>query len=191
MAVSPRKIAAKDNPFRSSSVGKLEFVGKGITLEELWLKFIAMGCRASIVGPHGCGKTTLAQALKTKMLKAAYSVQEIRGSRLASGEISWSANASDKADIRIVDGWDMLPYWKRLYYLRSGPLLAVSHRPIKGLSVLYKAEPDLGILKLLLTRLGLDLDESYLLERFKKHEGNAREVFRELYDEFAERSALL
>ncbi|MCA9193698.1 MAG: hypothetical protein KDB03_18125 [Planctomycetales bacterium] len=99
----------------------------------------------------------------------------------------------------VIDGFDLLPVWAQLWTLckRSGPreLLVSSHRRVVGVPVLYHGAVNLELASRLVELLVSNclegrqatvraLDPHRLQQLLNRHQGNLRELFLELYDDF-------
>jgi len=135
-----------------------------------------------IVGPHGSGKSTLIESLKTIFQRNGYDIHHVtlndRNRRLPKDFFD------SLPGVRIVDGFEQLPFWNRWRLLRRTPerLLIVTHRPVGRLPILYRTIPRFDIFMELVRRLGGNDTDVELYRLFETSGGNFRNAFLELYD---------
>jgi hypothetical protein len=155
--------------------------------------------RGAIVGPHGCGKTTLLGEIAAYLPSighvSAMFVLHDGQRRMPDG---WrdkiDAVSTEQALIAIVDGYEQLSRLSRFllkrYCSRSHiGLLVTAHRQtdIKTIHhVMPTVETANRIVALLLRDTRIAFPSELVNSIYKKHGGNIREVLFELYD-FAER----
>lgn len=190
--VAPRRPA--DNPFASHRVEALPYRYCGSSPRVLEERLADMGGRAAVVGPKGSGKTTL-----TGELAARFNGNAVRVAIPAACPQPWRVVRSQlprrvtAAHAVFVDGAEQLgPVgWRRLLRTtRTAARLVVSlHRPGR-LPTLTACRTDPSLLLELVRELAPDdapLLEPHLDELYRRHRGNIRLCFRELYDLFAGR----
>ena len=155
-------------------------------------KLQLLSFRAAIVGPQGCGKTTLLEELDQR-LPAAFDVTTFhvflpQEKQLHERMLMEALEASAKDKILLVDGIERLSFFqrRRLYReTRNRTGLVVNVHSKCQLPTWIKCRPSVSLLFSLLGELGLntpeigDAAEIY----FRKFRGNVREVFRSLYDD--------
>lgn len=161
---------------------------------------------AQIVGPHGSGKTTLVRVLephlKTWFGKIKYVTIRKFGKRLIveSKFAVFSDNESSKPHLLVVDGiesltglnrWLMKTWCKR----NKTGLLATVHRPGNGFPTIATLRPNsstfLAICDWLQHPSKHKLDHETCLQAFKIANGNFREAFMTLYDQYELEAARL
>jgi len=140
-----------------------------------------------IIGPHGSGKSTLIESLKKVFLCNGYDVRHAmlnnRNRRLPEG---YSTKPFRKPFVRIIDGFEWVPLWKRLLFQRRFPgrFLIVTHRPVGRLPILYQTVPRLDVFMELVRLLAGNeiFTDDDLRRLFEKSCGNFRDAFLTLYD---------
>jgi hypothetical protein len=193
-------------PFRDpSSPQDARFV------EGLLERWNSLDRRGVLVGPKGHGKTTLLEELEFQLEARGF---ELRRARLRiespTPDPATRRHLGDGLHDGVVisiDGLDLLrplTWWRlRRGWRAAGGILATSHRPGR-LPTLYEHRSTPELLRQLVRELLDDTDhrlvepslvesslvepslvEPRLEELFARHQGNVRECFRELYDEFA------
>jgi DNA polymerase III delta prime subunit len=190
-----------ENPFSTRFVQPGEipflFVDTECTLAELAGRLQHLRS-ASIVGPHGVGKSTLCHALKGWFEQEGWRVESIQ---LQSGchwkPASGFADGWDERTLVVVDGYEQLARWRRwlmtrLAKRRGVTLLTTVHRKLE-LPVLLQLTPALPVLEAVVGRL-LDNDWSIVTRQdvadcFARHH-DARETLFALYDIYQSRRRL-
>lgn len=160
-------------------------------------QWVDCGRVGAIVGPHGCGKSTLVAALqKSWTQEYSYKVTHIalhNGQRTLPAWF-WQRDFR-KQDLVIVDGYEQLGWWARwqLNRLRrhtSCGLLVTTHAECR-LPTLQRIEPSyetlLAVVRRLLAQLGDSLrTESFITRHvpaaWQETGANARETLFRLYD---------
>jgi hypothetical protein len=182
-----------DNPFASHRIEALSFRSAGLEWRGLMQHMDDLGGRAAIVGPKGSGKTTLLEELAHRLEQPI--VVRIPGScpqpwRTVRAQLPRPVTHRHAI---LVDGSEQLGTvgWRRLLHAtrRAHCLIATVHRPGR-LPTLVECRTDAGLLRDLVEELAptntVDL-QSGLDDLFRRHEGNLRSCFRELYDVYAGR----
>lgn len=149
-----------------------------------------------IVGPHGCGKSTLIESLKP--------ILEIRGEQLASyclhqGQrhlpMKWTDCSLQKATQVIVDGFEQLSKLSRYRLKRycrkfNKGLLVTTHQTL-GIANLISLQPDIRTALRIVTYLQRNHVEVIHAEdvhrHYQDHPQNLRELLFSLYDLFEQR----
>jgi hypothetical protein len=191
--VPPRRPA--DNPFASHRVEALPYRHRGSSLADLERRLTALGGRAAVVGPKGSGKTTLTGELATRCNGNAVHVaipaacphpwrvvREQLPRRLSRGRAVFVDGAEQLGPV----GWRRLLLATR----HATSLVVTLHLPGR-LPTLTECRTDPALLRELVRELAPDdapLIEPHLDELHRRHRGNLRECFRELYDLFAGRA---
>ena len=181
-----------DNPFASHRVEKLAYRCDRSSVAELARRIPELGGRAAIVGGEGSGKTTLLHELA-----AVLPGDSVHVCILGSCRRPWLAARAQLPrpvqpnHVVLVDGAEQLgPVGWHLLLRAARParcLVATLHRPGR-LPTLFECRTDQRLLRDLVSELTpanpLDLE---LEDRYRRHGGNIRLCFRELYDLFAGR----
>jgi hypothetical protein len=166
--------APRSNPFST------RFIAPGVipywlappqTLESLARQLVAHR-RASVIGPHGSGKSSLMNALVQPPAKEqpvghqAGSIERLGGGVLNAMDQAirlqwWTIDGPasrrrflaaggdwDRQQLVVVDGWERLRSWERWRVLRRTAvrdcmLLVSSHQPIRGLPILWDTHQNL------------------------------------------------
>ena len=184
-----------DNPFASHRVKMNVYWDYDVDAEHLLRRLDQLGGRGAIVGPKGSGKTTLLEDLSFDIDGRVKWVR-IPGSdphplKTALEQLDRSVTPSDRV---LIDGSEQLGTigWQRflLATLRAGSLVATLHRPGR-LPTLFECTPSPEVLSNLVHSLDPDdavILEPHLPDLFRRHGGNIRLCFRELYDAYAGRT---
>jgi GTPase SAR1 family protein len=188
---------ARDNPFSSERIDRVCFRPQGQSWRQIMVSLARLGFRASIVGPHGSGKTIMLESLVPRLKERGYSIKLLRLSsarpKIPKGWLKSISRNRDLRNILIVDGADQMGpvSWLFLKHIsrRAGGLIVATH--CKGmLPVLLECTTSPHLLNEIVTDLvGEEAaplrDTNAML--FAKHKGNLRSALRELYDIYAER----
>ena len=181
---------ARLNPFATHRVLRLPYELQQGTWEQLLQRLAEFNHRAAIVGPEGSGKTTLLEDLAGR-LGDHFEVKWLQLSR-ENTELPDHFFSELRPDhLLLVDGADLLPAFtrKRLFWKTKGlrGLILTAHRT-ELLPTLIVCSTNLKLLDRMNRRLMENPDEDFRRlshELFRKHHGNLRDVFRELYDVWA------
>lgn len=184
-----------DNPFASHRVEGLPFRQNGLSRESLLRRLVELGGWAAIVGPEGSGKTTLLEELACVLsadpVLVRYSGDCRHPSRTARAQLPNPVTSSHAV---LLDGVEQLgPFGlRRLFFaVRDASfVIATLHRP-RVLPTLIECRPDPSLLVELVEELAPNEAPALgpgLDHLFKRHDGNIRLCFRELYDVYAGRS---
>jgi len=149
-----------------------------------------------IVGPHGCGKSTLIESLKP--------ILEVRGEKLASyclhqGQrrlpMKWADSSLQEATQVIVDGYEQLSrfsqYRLKRYCRRFNKgLLVTTHRTL-GFANLTSLQPDIRTALRVVAHLQRHhpkiIHAEDVRRHYQDHSQNLRELLFSLYDLFEQR----
>src|SRR5437588_753581 len=69
---------ARENPFASDRLEALRYVPLHWSWEEMMFRIDEMGYRGAIVGPEGCGKTTLLLDLGARLRTMGFEIAHLR-----------------------------------------------------------------------------------------------------------------
>ena len=187
-------VKARENPFRADQIEeKLPFDPTlwDTTWSNIFETWKTLHHRAAVVGPHGSGKSTLLKSLKkhfeTEHLECEYLFLNDRKKKLDHIDIHRIRVSS--SIILLLDGAEQLNplHWFIFQYLtRHHRLITTQHKECR-LATLIHSKTNVFIAQMLLEKLCLPQKEKaeldvYIAPLLKKHNGNIREVFRELYD---------
>lgn len=183
---------ARDNPFRTERLERIAFRDGGPGLEGIRSRWIALGRRGAIVGPHGSGKTTLLRALGAGAAREGFRVhrwfRNAESPPPAPLALVRQARGLGPDDVLVVDGAGHLPGWAWRLVERlarsAGGLLVTAHAP-GLLPTLVETRTDRALLAALLAELtGEERPrwEPLALSLFDRCGGNLRDVFLTLYD---------
>lgn len=187
---------ARENPFRTERVHRVGYRLVDMTWDELFARLEELNHRAAIVGPHGFGKTTLLETLGSKLRERGRRTHFVRLNesrpKLTRDELTALAEAIEPADILLVDGAEQMSRLSWMKFTRKtahaeGVIVTV-HRP--GLfPTLYECRTSSETLRWLVAEITEGeraLDAPTACDLHEKHDGNLRDVVRELYDRCSE-----
>lgn len=186
---------ARLNPFRSERTESLAFRFKaGWDWARLIEALAARNWRASIVGPHGSGKTTLFAELAQRLAGERRSVQSIRfndESNLVERWRSWfRLRTLDPTILILLDGAEQLSGWEWVLWKwqtqRLSGLVITTHSPGR-LPCAYRCETSEELLAELVgeldSTLAAGLGIATTRKTYRECAGNLREALRRLYDQ--------
>ena len=187
---------ARDNPFSIDRLDRLTYRFSDDSWETLLPRLQQLDFRASLVGSHGCGKTTLLGELGQRLETAGHRIKRLRlnehrpGLTRAFTERFW--RELQQTDLILFDGWERLSRFSAWNFLRrsraGGGLIVTTHRS-GPLPTLIECRTSYRLLCELLDDL---LGERAVAVReeagrlFERHGGNLRDVWRALYDQCAD-----
>jgi GTPase SAR1 family protein len=180
---------ARDNPFAADRVLAYRYEPQGWTWDELMGRLRDMRYRGAIVGPHGSGKTTLVEDLRSRLDEAGLPTIYVQlwadKRRLSRGDWSRLAAARTSRPIVLLDGAEQLSPLRWLQLLlrvrKCRGLIVTVHRPGR-LPTLVETTTSPDLLRRIATSLdpGQDLGDAEDLHA--RYAGNLRDALRELYD---------
>jgi hypothetical protein len=184
-----------DNPFASHRIEGLAYRTNEFEVASLCRRLENLRDRAAIVGPKGSGKTTLLEELATslpgQMVRVRIEASSRRPWRSARAQLPKTITPNH---VVLVDGAEQLgPLgWRLLLRAtrRARTFIATLHHPGR-LPTLIECRTDHGLLCDLVEELA-PVDAPALVPDleglFRRHRGDIRMCFRELYDVYAGRS---
>lgn len=187
------------NPFRSSAIARQRYVISKAAFAGLLNKLSNTNYQASIIGPHGTGKSVLLEDIRRVLQSNGKRTQwfylNTSSTRQEQLRTLWSILKSPHEQICFLDGGETLG--TNLWFLfllatrlRRSPLLATVHKPC-ALPIVYETHADLDRALILTANLagGAWNEDMRTLatNTFSKHEGNCREIFRSCYMYCSER----
>jgi hypothetical protein len=178
---------ACDNPFAVHRVMRQRYRMSENEWAALDRRFEAMGRRGAIIGPHGCGKTTLLEDFAARLEGAGRKVHWFRFDDLA--RRLGALPRFGPRDVVACDGAEQLSWidWARLKHAskRAGGLIITTHRASRLLT-LHDCRPNLDVVRRVVSELDPNVPVAHVDWLHSKHAGNAREVIRALYDAWSE-----
>ncbi|MEO1856208.1 MAG: hypothetical protein ABGY95_02430, partial [Rubritalea sp.] len=184
---------ARDNPFSTHRVEQIlsfDPVLSGSSWEEIDGRWVTLRERASLVAPHGAGKSTFMDAFQRRLEDSGHSVLRIflnqETNKLGAKQWGMLENCSQK--IVMLDGEEQLGFFarKRFYRLTQNSLglLISRHNPTK-LPQLLVLEPNIDLLIKCIERLApkhLSALQPMLDQWWKEQNRNIREILLRCYD---------
>jgi hypothetical protein len=183
---------ARENPFRTERIGRLAFRHPTLSVDAIRGRWLGLGCRAAIVGPHGSGKTTLLRELGDRLANEGLRVRRwflnAESAVPKTAALVREARTLGDRDVLLFDGAGHLPrlaWWRVARACRgAGGLLVTAHA--EGLlPTLVETRTDAALLAELTRELtGRSAPQLHpLLDELRAaHRGNLRDVFLALYD---------
>jgi hypothetical protein len=185
-----RPVRPADNPFASHRIERVA-VRPADAVEQIVARLETVGWRGAIVGPHGSGKTVLAERLLGPLGSCGELVtvrmQDAAPLRVALAQLP----AELDGVVIVLDGAEQLGAlawrrWCRHVQCAAG-LVVTQHRPGR-LPTVWRCETSPGLLGELIAELAPELEDAVRRELealWRRHGGNLRECLRELYDRCA------
>ncbi|MEX0586260.1 MAG: hypothetical protein WD176_06435 [Pirellulales bacterium] len=193
MSARPAGADPRENPFstRRTRPGALPYLfPPGESLEGVLARLNAAGGRGEIVGPHGCGKSTLVASLAQGLTARGCKVLVLRP---VGGRLPPEAKQVRKLPataVVFIDGYEQLSRWTRARVRKTCQrlglgLMVTAHAPC-GFPLLMHVEPDLAMAKRVVSTLVADREktvaDSQVQQAFESTGGNVREMLFALYD---------
>lgn len=186
------------NLFRTSRIEAIPYhFVPGMCWDTLEDRLEKLGGRGCILGGHGTGKTTLIEEWRLRLLSARRKVLRLRLTE-DSPRIQVSMREKIRQlgpeDFLFLDGAEQLDFFRWRAFLkdscRVGHLVSSSHRGGR-LPVLMRTNLTVELAEQLVTELlggsGALASFGMVGEGLRRHRGNLRELFFELYDQEADR----
>lgn len=200
------------NPFstRFTRPGSIAFIDNADLMESASRRFRSHQFLGQIVGPHGCGKTTLSLAIQAQLQSCFRSARHVtwrrskrwlcqtelprvtdHPSRRGNQHARIGADADSESILLVVDGVESVSLFQRYALIAAcrnhgNGLLLTTHRPLPGIPTIATLQPScdqfLRIVEQLAPHFRLDPNELKLA--FHHNGGNIREALMDLYDRF-------
>ena len=193
--VNPRTPSRHANPFATcwTRPGAIAFrFGQDESAEQLVARLAAMKWQGEIVGPHGSGKSTLVETLKSHLAAAGrtVSVCTLRAGQRRLPTTFLRQSLATRRPLIVIDGYEQLSWLSRML-LRwrtrraATGLLVTSHAPT-GLPTLYHMRPSrqlaLDLVSTLTAQNPSPISASDVVASHECHGSNLRELLFALYD---------
>lgn len=181
-----------DNPFASRRIDRLEFRFHGDDVQSIAERLRLTGGRGSVIGPHGSGKTTLLEHLAGRLDGRPVWVRlNAQTTRPVESAVSRLPRPITKEHAVLIDGAEQLgpwSWWRLRRRIRNArTIIITSHSPGR-LPTLHECTTSPQLLTELVGELAPEMTgPTDLDELFRRHNGNIRLCFRELYDVWARR----
>lgn len=186
------------NPFatRFTRPGEIPFIfPPDINLQSVVESFRQNQFMAQIVGPHGCGKTTLTRAIESALSSTFPNVHHVTIRATGAVDSRQLGMTNRRGQLTILDGFERVSPLNRWFLIRAfrqtqkrfgSGLLVTTHRRSRLLPVLVRLTPQLTTLRQIAEHLSppTDWDEVNLNTILTKADGNMREALMLLYDRF-------
>ncbi len=160
-------------------------------LESILEAFRAGGHRGQIMGPHGCGKTTMTYALQRRLQNEFPSVRRITIRNSRTVETIEHVAAESDPQLLVIDGLERVPAIQRWLLTRTcrrqgKGLLVTTHKRLRHLPVICFLQPRPAMFLKIVEHLepGAGFQEEFLERIFVQAGGNIREALMQLYDRF-------
>ena len=186
-------MTARDNPFASRCIEGLEFrFGSGDGWCAMLARLESHNWRGAIVGPHGTGKTTVLEQIAPHLRARGFHPRLLalrEGWRFRNVWKVFQRSASVAPVFILLDSAGRLTslQWLLLRAVagRTAGLLVTQHSHGR-LPTVLETKPSPELLRDLVGELcTMDLHGPVVRELFRRHGGNIRECFRELYEHAA------
>jgi hypothetical protein len=186
---------AADNPFRVSRIHALPFLWpEGESWQSLEARWQEHGRQGAITAPHGHGKSALLAAWMERLREQGWTCRRLTLTTedphppKEFPETNWQPR-----DIAVLDGAEQLAWWGWRQWMSAtkgaAGRIITNHRPGRLPTILQPQCRPQDLERMLQQLLGdgvpLPASPADLLQR---HQGNIRDIFRELYEQFAARA---
>ena len=182
------------NPYSTcfTEPGRLPFIfPESWQPQQLLTEFERHGFQGQIIGPHGCGKTTLTMTLEPSLRSNFSGIQRvtIRKDGAVSGGIPSKGNQNlNQTTLFVIDGIENLRWLQRRIFVKfikrsAGGLLLTTHRAIKGIPVIYQITPSFQIFSRIVSQISPNqqFDTQRLEQIFAQNNLSTRESLMSLY----------
>lgn len=151
----PATIAAP--PLRVDAIG---YIACEYELKEVAHRLKRHGYRGAIVGPTGCGKSIMLQALGDELMEHGLSPLplHVEPDRSQALPTNWrrTIRKARHTDALLLDGYDLLPWWARAWVclasIRAGAVVVTGQRAVR-FKTLARPKPTAALLQELSERL--------------------------------------
>ncbi|MGB0991881.1 MAG: hypothetical protein ACPG32_05370 [Akkermansiaceae bacterium] len=186
-------ITACQNPFATDRVQRVlpfDVTLTNTTWDELWQRWKLLNGRATVIGPHGAGKTTFLDSWEKLLQEKNHTTLRVFLNRKKRKFSSREAHALENSHgkIIILDGEEQLGWHGRRTFKKhtqdAAGVLITRHTP-NNQPELLRLQPDIDCLIQCVQRIAPDQFSSLekaLPELWEKHHGNIRHVLLECYD---------
>jgi GTPase SAR1 family protein len=183
---------AKENPFAVHRVSQFRYQWSEAKWCSAIMQLESISYQGAIVGPHGCGKTTLLEDLIDRLRsrgQQTFFFQLHTGERRLPLAVESQFTNLPPKTIALLDGAEQLSSWRwrqlANYFRRSGrPFIVTLHQAGRW-PIWFQCKSDLAILNQMVDELlqgaVADCDETNR-HLYAKHQGNIRDALREWYD---------
>ncbi|MGB0766674.1 MAG: hypothetical protein ACPGYV_03070 [Phycisphaeraceae bacterium] len=182
-----------DNPFNAQRVDAVRYIEYEYALSEVADRLKRTQYRGAIVGPHGCGKTAMLQALGDELMGHGLAPLPlfVNGDRTRGLPSEWRriVRRARHTDALLLDGYDLLPRWARAWVFcaskRAGGVIVTSHRRVRFATV-ARPTPSRVVLGRIVDELAPPLRDAIDTDAlFDRAGGNLRDALRLAYDQCA------
>lgn len=191
-------IGSGSNPFSTRFVrpGTITWVEGNVDVDRLVAQFEANQFCGQIVGPHGCGKSTLAHEVARRVCQRFATTRFVSIRRIGLGlEVHSPGEPLSvfRNTLLVIDGFQYLPLVQRWLLKRSClksdlGIIVTTHRHQRWPKMVTELKPTLDIFQQVCERLQLDverkLDSRSIATAFALCDGNCREALMALYDKY-------
>lgn len=188
---------AHENPFTTHRVEELlrfRPEWSGTSWEELESRWIELGRKGSIIGPHGVGKSTLLDAWRARLRVKGEAVESFF---LCSDEREicsdgWGKLERCEGKMVFLDGEEQLSFLKRKKFYKlveKAKGVIVTRHSTGKYGTVINLKPDFGILSkalMLVAKEYYPILEPKLIQWWDLENGNIRHVILRCYDELSE-----
>ncbi|MEZ6096230.1 MAG: ATP-binding protein [Pirellulaceae bacterium] len=189
--------SARNNPFAAQQLERIDFRFLVGSWHDALEQLQRMNWRGTVIGKCGSGKSTLlrqlAQKLNREVDRWGASHYEYVSIDKSKRQVQWRRmmEAIERNEILLLDGLERFSWSQRWHLifgkeLRTAKIIGTTHRRM-GLPVWIQLNPDADTIEYCLRELVPIANDDLItrcIELFGEHDGNLREAFRSLYDEW-------